>query len=154
MFGIEGKTIWITEKSQEAIGWNDAFARYLEHIVQIDISHEAPAEQRGRYNNLVHLRGIQESLQGMPLIKWPGYHEAKLAITEVWWQSGRAMNIVHIPMKERKRLNDKLDPKIREYLVSVSENWTPNLIILFSVVFYILVELTLVVFDLEWIATT
>ena len=32
-------------KSQKAIGWNDAFVRFLDHIVQIDISHEAPAEQ-------------------------------------------------------------------------------------------------------------
>ena len=56
-------------KSQETIGWKDAFVRYLEHIVQIGISHEAPAEQRGRFHNLVHPRGKEESLQGMPLIK-------------------------------------------------------------------------------------
>ena len=117
IFGIDGKNDLDYSKSQEAIGWNDAFARYLEYIVQIDISHEAPAEQRGRFHNLIHLRGFEESLQGMPLIKWPGYHETKLAITEVWWPSGREMNIVHIPTKERKRLNDKLDPEIREYLV-------------------------------------
>ena len=35
-------------KSQQATGWNDASVRYLDHIVQIDTSHEAPAEQRGR----------------------------------------------------------------------------------------------------------
>ena len=37
-------------KSQIAIGWNDELVRYLDHIVQIDISHDAPAEQRGRHS--------------------------------------------------------------------------------------------------------
>ena len=64
-------------EKKKAIDWNDAFVRYLDHIAQIDTSHEAPAEQRGRNNNLVFLRGIEESLQGMPLIKRPGYQEAK-----------------------------------------------------------------------------
>ena len=72
------------------------------------------------------------------------------------------MNIVHIRTTDRKRLNDKLDPKIREYLEWLSEQWeqhfakarTLNLIFLFSVVFNILVELTRVVFDFERMATT
>ena len=126
-------------KSQEAIGWNDVLVRYLEQIVQIDISHEALAEQRGRYNNLVHPRGFEESLQGMPLIKWPGYQEAKLATTEVWWQSRREMSIAHIPTKDRKRLNDELDPEIGKAMRKLGaalhkRTRTPNLIILFSVV--------------------
>ena len=89
---------------QEAIGWTDAFVRYLDHIVQIDISHEAPAEERCRYNNLVYLRGIGEDLQGPPLIKRPGYQEAKCALAEIQKQSRQEMSIVHIPPKERKRL--------------------------------------------------
>ena len=48
------------EKHSKAIGWTDAFVRYLDHIVQIDISHEAPAEQRCRYSNLVYLRGMEQ----------------------------------------------------------------------------------------------
>ena len=32
-------------ESQLAIGWSDAWLRYLDHITQIDISHEAPQEQ-------------------------------------------------------------------------------------------------------------
>ena len=32
------------------------------------------------------------------------------------------MSIVQIPTKERKRLNDNLDPEIREYLEWLSEN--------------------------------
>ena len=44
-------------------------------------------------------------------------------ITEVQRQSRREMNIVHVPTKDRKRLNDKLDPKIRQYLEWFSEKW-------------------------------
>ena len=129
-------------KSQKAIGWHDEFVRYLDRIVQIDISHDAPAEQRGRCINLVTLRGIEENMQGMPLIQRPGQ--------------------VHIPTKDRKRLKDKLDPKIREHLEWPSTNWEqyfamerelPDLIFLFSVVINI-VELTSVVFDLDRMATT
>ena len=32
------------------------------------------------------------------------------------------MHIVDIPVNQRKRVNDKLDPKIREYLELLSEN--------------------------------
>ena len=109
-------------KSQKDIVWNDEFVRNLDHIVQIDITHEAPAEQRGRYSNLVNLHGKEETNQGMPLAKRPGYHEAILAITEVQRQVRREMNIVHIPTKNRRRLNGTLDPKIREYLECLSEN--------------------------------
>ena len=80
------------KKKPKTTGWNDASVRYLDHIVQIDISHEAPAEQRGRYNNPAYLRGMEESLQGMPLIRRPGYQKAKWAITEVQRQSRREMN--------------------------------------------------------------
>ena len=80
-------------------------------------------EQRGRNNNLVNLRGFEESMQGMPLIKRPEHHEAILAITEVQRQSRREMNIVHVPTKDRRRLNDKSDPTTREYLEWLSEHW-------------------------------
>ena len=68
------------------------------------------------------------------------------AITEVERQSRREMNFVHIPTKDRKRLNDKLDPRIREYpgmaerrlgAILRKRTRTPNLIFIFSVVFNI-----------------
>ena len=55
--GSMGKTILEFSKSPEAIGCNDAFVRYLDHIVQIDTSRDALAEQRGRYSYLVNPRG-------------------------------------------------------------------------------------------------
>ena len=65
------------------------------------------------------------------------------------------MNIVHIPTKDIKRLNDKFDPRIREYLEWLSENWEQHFTkeqelptsSLFSVVFNL--KLTRLVFDVE-----
>ena len=59
----------------------------LDHIVQIDLSHDAPAEARGRYGNLVNPRGMKANMQGKPLETRPGFREAKIAITEVQRQS-------------------------------------------------------------------
>ena len=56
IFGSRWEKRLSTEQFPKAIGWNDEFARYLDHTVQIDISHDAPAEQRGRYSNSVNLR--------------------------------------------------------------------------------------------------
>ena len=59
VFGINGKTIWNIENLKKPLV--GTIVRYLDHIVQIDTSHEAPAEKRGRYNNLVYLRGIEKN---------------------------------------------------------------------------------------------
>ena len=42
------KDLEYRKSPKKAIGWNDAFVRYLDHIVHIDISHAAPAEHPGR----------------------------------------------------------------------------------------------------------
>ena len=121
MFGIDGKTIWITENPKKPLvgtmrlhDISNTSYRLISLTKRL-LSNEADITIW--YIYVVWWKVCK------PLRKWPGYHEAKLTITEVWWQSGREMNIVHVPTKEGKRLNDKLDPKIREYLVWVSENW-------------------------------
>ena len=62
-------------------------------------------------------------MQGMPLETRPGFPEAKVAITEVQRQPRKEMKIIHFPANQRKRLNDKLDPKIRQHPEWLSENW-------------------------------
>ena len=54
------KTDMTYGESQLAIGWSDAWGRYLDQIAQIDISHKAPQEQRTRYNNLLYVRSVDE----------------------------------------------------------------------------------------------
>ena len=78
ILGIDGKTILEYRTSQE----NPLVGTMRLYDISTTsyrlTSYEAPAEQRGRYNNLVYLRGIEENLQDIPLIKRPGYHEAIL----------------------------------------------------------------------------
>ena len=80
-------------KSQLDIGWSDAWVRYLDHIAQIDISHTASQEQRGRCHNLIYPRGMDEDRQAPPLSTRPGYHEAKTALVEMQKQSRQDMEI-------------------------------------------------------------
>ena len=47
--------------SQLAHNWTDAWVRYSDFIVHIDISHNAPSWQRERYINLVHLRDLDRT---------------------------------------------------------------------------------------------
>ena len=114
--GIDGKMMRLTESPKRDIGWSDACVRHLDHIAQIDISHTASHEQRGRYHNLIYLRGMDEDRQAPPLSTRSGYQEAKTALVEMQRQSRQDMHIVHILTKERTRLNDELDPEMRGYL--------------------------------------
>ena len=72
--------------SQKAIGWNDELARYLDHIEQIDISHDAPAEQRGRYSNLANLRGIEENMSSSQWSSTSWWSSQEWSSTRKGWQ--------------------------------------------------------------------
>ena len=94
--GREVTSIWdrwendeIYRKSQLDTGWSDAWVRYLDHIEQIDISHEATPEQRCRYHHLICVRSVNEDRQAPPSSTRPGYQEAKTALVEMQKQSRR-----------------------------------------------------------------
>ena len=106
----------IYRKSQQYIGWSDAFVRYLDHTAQIDFSHTASHEQRCRCHNLIFYVVLTKIDRPPPLSKRPGYNEAKTALVEMQKRSRQEMKIVHIPTEERTRLNDKLDPETRGYI--------------------------------------
>ena len=71
------------KKSQQDIGWSDAWVRYLDHIAQIDYSHNAPHEQRSINLNLIYLRYVDEDRQATPLSRRPRFEEAKTARTTI-----------------------------------------------------------------------
>ena len=54
------------KKSQLSHNWSDAWVRYLDHIAQFDMSHNAPYWQGERYVNLIHLRGLDSNKQAGP----------------------------------------------------------------------------------------
>ena len=110
-------------ESHLAIGWSDAWVRYLDHIAQIDTFHKAPQEQRNRYNHLIYLRSVDEERQAPRLPTRPGYQEAKTALFEMQRQSRQDLGITFITKSERRRLNDQLNPSLRGYLEWLSINW-------------------------------
>ena len=140
----------IYTKSQLDIGWSDAWVRYLYHIAQIDIFHKASQEQRRRYHNLLYLRSDDEDRQTSPRSKERISPDAKAIAT-------RFGNLIYA-----KKWKEALEWSTRSFTTRVP--WvtkfkldrvlrrrarTPNLIFLFSVIFNILEEHTLVTFELE-----
>ena len=97
--------------------------RYLDHIAQINISHKAPHEQREKYKNLLHFRGVDENKQAPPLPQRPGYQDAKEAFIDMQKQSRQDFGISFIPISERKRTHDQLDPSLQGYLEWLSTKW-------------------------------
>ena len=107
-FGADDKMIHKNKESQIARGWTDAWVRDVDHIAEIDISHTAPAAQRGRYQNLLYLRAVGENLQGLSLEKRPGYQQAKTVLMNMQAQSRKDMGVESIPKSAKKRLNGNL----------------------------------------------
>ena len=64
--GTDGNVTKPTVNSQLSHNWSDAWVRYLDHIAQFDMSHNAPYCQRERYVNLIHLRGLDSNKQAGP----------------------------------------------------------------------------------------
>ena len=86
-------------EAQLAIGWSAAWVRYLDHIAQMDISHAASHEQRGRYHNLMYLRSMDEDTQAPRLSTRPGYREVKTALVEMEKQLRQDLVIPFIQKK-------------------------------------------------------
>ena len=70
-----------------------AWVRYLDHFAQIDISHEAPYEQRERYNIRLYLRCVDENEEAPPLQQRPGHQDAKKASVDLQKQSAQDLEI-------------------------------------------------------------
>ena len=116
----------VYRESQVAVGWSDAFVRYLDHSSAIDRSHNATQEQRGKYSHLLYLRASDDDRQGPPLATRPGYKEAKSAQRSAERNTKRN-GIAYNPKTERQRIGNTLDPQLQEYLVWLSANWSTYL---------------------------
>ena len=76
-------------ESQVARVWSDAWMRYSDHIVHIDISQKAPHEQRDRHKNLLDLRSVDENKQAPLLSQKPGTPSSSspASPSSTWWSS-------------------------------------------------------------------
>ena len=111
----------IYRKSQLAHNWSDAWVRYLDHIVQFNIYRNAPQSQRERYVNLLHVRSVDENKQAPPLWQRPRHREAKKEVSNR--QMSREEQVLSIQVSDRRRLQNKIDPSLQEYLEWLSVNW-------------------------------
>ena len=100
-------------ESQLAINWSDAWVRYLDHIVKLDISHTAPHLQRNKYNNRLYLRSVDEDKQAPPPQQRPGYQDAKKALVDLHKQVRQDCRVIFITKIERQRLRNQLDPSMQ-----------------------------------------
>ena len=114
----------IHEKSQLSHKWSDAWVRNLDHIVQFDISHNAPQWQRevrepdsftkfdsNRRDHYGRDQGTRKQKEN-----WQMYKRSQGQVQVLW-----------IPVSERKRQNKKLDPSPLEYLEWLSLHWADGL---------------------------
>ena len=88
-----------------AIGWTETYVKYLDYISEIDISFHAPHQQRVRYNNTVHMRGVDSNKQAGPLCQRPGYKSWAQALVSL--QQAQGKGVPHFPMHLRTRQNNK-----------------------------------------------
>ena len=87
------KTVWqndeIYRASQLVHGWTEEYAKYLDYISQIDISHEAPNKQRSRYENTLFMRGVDSNKQAGPLCQRPDYKSSAHALVSIQREQGK-----------------------------------------------------------------
>ena len=73
---------WYRNSQIEKLGWTEAFCRYLDYIVTIDISHQASQVQRHRYESTVHMKCGDSNRQLRPTRD--DYHKATRALVTIW----------------------------------------------------------------------
>ena len=61
----------IFRASQLAHGWTETWVKYLDHISEIGISHNALFRQRQRYESTLYMRGVDSNKQAGPLCQRP-----------------------------------------------------------------------------------
>ena len=109
-------------KSPLAHNWSDAWVRYLDHVVHINIYHNATQPQRERAVNLLHLRSVGENEQAPLLWQRPGYREAKKDVSTLQ-KSKREKQVPCITVSDTKRLQNRIGPSQQKYVECLSTNW-------------------------------
>ena len=111
----------IYRASQFVHGWTDEWVKYVDYISKIDISNDAPYRQRLRYESIIHMRGVDSNKQAGPLCQRPDYKSSANSL--VSFQRAQGKTAPHIPIKERTRQDNTLDPTVQNHLEWLSFNW-------------------------------
>ena len=91
-------------------GWTIEWVKCLDYLAQIDISYKATAAQRNRYECNIELLCNDSDFHAGPRRGRPMWNEA---VSTARVKNQEEWNIPYIPVDQRERLNDKLDPKLK-----------------------------------------
>ena len=102
------------------VGQNE-WAKCLDYISKIAISHDALYRRRLRYESTVCMRSVDSNKQAGPLCQRPDYKSSAKALVNLQRAPGKG--VPHIPINFRTRQNDTLDPAVQQHLEWLSCNW-------------------------------
>ena len=105
-----------------AIGWNEAYCRYLDRLYTFDISYAATHYyQRSRYENTITMKSVDPDLQAGFVAKREGFKEATKMLKSLRKKQG-TVNLF-ISKDKRTSLRDELGPTLQERLGWLSRHW-------------------------------
>ena len=107
--------------SQVAIGWNETYVKYFDHISTIDISHVAPYRQRHRCECTLYMRSVDPNPQAGPLCAREQYKPSAHALVSLQQDQGKGVPRIPLPLRTRQR--NTLDPTVQQHLEWLSFNW-------------------------------
>ena len=90
------------------------WVKCMEYVNKTDISCTATAAERGRYEHNIKVLCISGEINTGPRRERPNWNEA---VTKAeTFAKKKQWNREHIPIDQRQRMNDKLDPRVKEHL--------------------------------------
>ena len=101
--------------SQLVHGWTEEYVKYLDYISKIDISYDAPYNQRIRHEKSLFIKGVHSNKQAGPQCQRPDNKSSANALVNIQREQGKGVR--HIPMNLRTRQRDTLDPAVQQHLV-------------------------------------
>ena len=107
--------------SQMAHGWTEAYCRYLDYLVTVDITHVAPHHQRHRYESTITMKCSDSDLQLGQMKDRDDYQATTRLLVNIRKEQGRANT--HIPKMQRTRQSNTLHPKVQQRLEWLSEHY-------------------------------
>ena len=89
-------------QSQLVHNWSDGWVRYMDHVVQFSIYHDAPQHERERNMHVLYLLSVDDNQQAPPLSQRPRYRQAKEQLRNLQTKN-RERLAPFIPVSETKK---------------------------------------------------
>ena len=131
----QGRTTKYTERLRWRSDGLRPYVKYLDYISSVDIKHEAPHQQRERYESMLFMRSADPNPQAGP--SWKREDDEPSANALVSLQKDQGKGIPQIPLHLRTRQHNTLVPTVQHleclsfnlqqrFSSSSSATWTQN----------------------------